>query len=889
MPLDICCLNWKGLFAYLRKHYGEDSIKIVSDGLVNNPDHQVADKDNPAILRTISIADLEDPSYWVSNEFSLQLLANVHKVVQDYDPLVKAGEGAILEQLSLAELIISRIVGPMVLAKKAAKINALFNNTKLVKLDEMKRGLVRYHLQYHPGYRVTKDVCRWNIGIYIGMVKACGCEVVSAEETQCVLRGDSCCEFEINWKQPKPFQRLLRWILLKQLGGVVEQLDNIIEDKQKLFNRLTQEIASKQEIQESLDESEERYRQLFESNQAIKLVIDPSDGSILEANQAACNYYGYSHAEIVSMKVFDINTMTKDNVIARMAQTLEQQQPAAFSLQHKLASGEIRQVEIYAGPLRVGDRTLIHSIIFDVTNRVRAEEASRQSQERFRLAFHTSPDAVNINRLEDGLYVDINQGFTGLTGYTQADAIGKTSLEIDIWHDPSDRARLVKGLNERGYVENLEAKFRKKDGSLTTALMSARIIMLNNIPHILSITRDISDRIRLEGEKDYLKAQLHQAQKMEAIGTLAGGIAHDFNNILAAILGYSEMAYEDAQAGQVNPDDIQQVIVSVQRARDLVQQILAFSRKQEPQLKLLDINETILRIKEMLERTLPKMVGITTHLADALPPTLSDPTQMEQVLLNLSSNAQDAMPEGGQLSFETQYIILDNEYCGQHPEVLAGPYILIEVTDTGVGMDKRTSERIFEPFFTTKEIGKGTGLGLSSAYGIVKNHGGHIHCYSEVGLGTTFQVFLPVSQEFSTEYISDNNTETNENLRGTETILLVDDELALRQLGTRALQTMGYQVRTAGSGEEALEIYQQSGCQIDLIVMDLGLPGMGGHKAMKAILQINPKAKVIIASGYSAKGRAKGALHDGAAGYVAKPFRRTDLLKKVRVVLDDRG
>ncbi|MBI4798142.1 MAG: hypothetical protein HY794_05295 [Desulfarculus sp.] len=252
MPLDICCLNWKGLFAYLRKHFGQESVAALTEKLVNNPAYLVQDKNDPRIIRPVSLADLEDPSYWVSNEFSLQMLGNVNKVVPYADPLRVAGEGAVLERLSSKELIISRIVGPMVLAKKAAKINSLFNNTKSVTLAELEKGKVRYQLCYRPGYRVTADVCHWNLGIYIGMVKACGCQVGSATETKCVLRGDSCCEFEIIWTQPALLQRLLRWVLLRQLGGVIEQFDNIIDDKHRLISRLSQEIAIKQMAQESL-------------------------------------------------------------------------------------------------------------------------------------------------------------------------------------------------------------------------------------------------------------------------------------------------------------------------------------------------------------------------------------------------------------------------------------------------------------------------------------------------------------------------------------------------------------------------------------------------------------------------------------------------------------
>jgi PAS domain S-box-containing protein len=516
---------------------------------------------------------------------------------------------------------------------------------------------------------------------------------------------------------------------------------------------------------------------------------------------------------------------------------------------------------------------------------LRAEEASRREQERFRLAFSTSPDAINITRLDDGLYVEVNQGFTKLTGFTQEDVIGRTVHEIDIWVDPAARQTLIRGLQEAGFVENLEAEFRRKDGSLATALVSARVIMLEGVAHIISITRDISERIRADEEKAQLEAQLRQAQKMEAIGTLAGGIAHDFNNLLASIMGYAEMAHDDAQSGQTNPHDLAQIIRSAHRGKELVQQILAFSRKKNSNLRSLDLNQIVGRVRKMLDRTLPKMIAIETHLAAELPPVLADAVQLEQVLLNLAANARDVMPDGGRLVLETRQVIFDEEDCRNHREMRSGTYALLMVADTGEGISPEIRERIFEPFFTTKGVGKGTGLGLSSAYGIVNSHGGYIHCFSEIGMGTTFRIYLPVHRVEPAA--STDEMHTQEVLPGgRETVLLVDDDEALRQIGARILKRLGYRVQSAGSGEEALEKYQAGGSQPDLVIMDLGMPGMGGHKATKAMLTLNPKAKVLITSGYSANAQVREALESGAAGYVAKPYKRAELLAMVRNVLD---
>lgn len=549
---------------------------------------------------------------------------------------------------------------------------------------------------------------------------------------------------------------------------------------------------------------------------------------------------------------------------------------------------KVKWLQMAANPREVPEvGTLWNGVVLDATKQKRAEEALKLSEEKFRLAFNTSPDAININRMHDGLYVAINQGFTDLTGFTAHDVMGKTSLEINIWADPQDRQKLVEGLRENGYYENLEANFRRKDGSLLTALMSARIISLEGVPHLLSITRDISARLKTEEEKGRLESQLRQAQKMEAVGTLAGGIAHDFNNILAAVSGFAEIAREDAREGRVDPQDLDQIIASVQRAKNLVRQILTFSRKNEPVLQPVSLNQAVKQAQGILERTLPKMVSIETELAPKLPPVQADPTQIEQVLLNLASNSADAMPDGGRLVLATRVVIPDEGIHRDHPEIPLGDYVLLTVSDTGVGLDQVTREHIFEPFFTTKGVGKGTGLGLSTVYGIVKTHGGFIYCQSEIGKGATFSIYLPAMAIGRPANQAEAAADDETALHGNETILLVDDEYAIRTIASRILRNAGYQVLEASSGEEALKTYAEQPNPPDMVITDLGMPGMGGHKAMVELIARHPGARVVIASGYSAQAQVKGSLEAGGAAFVAKPFRKAELLAIVRSVLDN--
>jgi PAS domain S-box-containing protein len=524
----------------------------------------------------------------------------------------------------------------------------------------------------------------------------------------------------------------------------------------------------------------------------------------------------------------------------------------------------------------------------ELDERQRAERSLRESEDRYRSLFEMSPDVVVVHIDERVVFVN-PAGVTLLGGRNAQEILGRNLFDDFVVAEQRDLARG----HARDILENdsagspTEYRFQRLDGSTIDVGAKGARIQFGGQRAVLSICRDLTERKKAEEEKNRLLSQLHQVQKMEAIGTLAGGIAHDFNNILAAVLGYTELAQEIGKSRQDNSPQLAQVLRATERARTLVQQILAFSRKTEINSCPLNLNKHVAHVLELLERTLPKMVGMETRLDARLRSISADPTQMEQVLMNLAINAADAVGEGegGQVVIETRNFTPDDLFSAKYPEVNAGEYVLLRVTDTGQGMDQATVERIFEPFFTTKEVGKGTGLGLSTVYGIVKSHGGYIHCQSQPGQGTTFEVLLPALKTEARE-LAPEAAEATDLPRGSESILLVDDEEAIRELGSRVLAKYGYQVRTAQGGEEALEIYRAMGGQLDLLVMALGMPGMGGHKALQAILAINPRAKVVIASGYAADAQVKAALQAGAAAYVAKPYRRADLLFAVRSVLD---
>ena len=425
----------------------------------------------------------------------------------------------------------------------------------------------------------------------------------------------------------------------------------------------------------------------------------------------------------------------------------------------------------------------------------------------------------------------------------------------------------------------------QEDISVLERFAELASIALDNARLYGDIRRKLAEREAADLEKKQLEAQLMHAQKMEAIGTLAGGVAHDFNNILQAITGYTELLLLKQEPDEPGQKDLQAIKESAQRASNLVKQLLVFSRKMDNTYEAIQVNEVILRIATMLERTIPRMIKIEMMLENRLALINADVTQLEQVLMNLGVNARDAMPDGGTITIKTRNALLDEDFCKSHLGAKPGEYVLMAVTDTGHGMEKEVLDHIFEPFFTTKQRDKGTGLGLATLYGIVKSHGGYIYCSSTPGQGTTFDIYFPALATEVQKDVAEPDDVTNLP-RGQETILLVDDEEIILDLGQELLESHGYSTLLATSGEEALQVYKAHHNHIDLVILDVSMPGIGGYKCLEGLIKINPQVKTLISSGYSADGKVKGALQTGASGFIGKPYMISEMLHKVREILD---
>ncbi len=507
--------------------------------------------------------------------------------------------------------------------------------------------------------------------------------------------------------------------------------------------------------------------------------------------------------------------------------------------------------------------------------RERAEVALRASERRFSQAFQASPSAMSISRFRDACYIDINERWLRLRGYTREEVIGNSVDSLMIWTNPTDRGAFLDQLREERSVRDLESSFRNKSGGLTTELVSAELIELDGEECVLLSTQDVT-------EKKLLEDQLRQAQKMEAIGRLAGGIAHDFNNLLTTILGYSTFLIEEFAPDHPCYHDIDEIRKAGGRAAALTQQLLAFSRKQVISPQIIDLNSIVSAMNKLLARLIGEDIDLRINLAASLGRVQADAGQIEQVIMNLAVNARDAMPQGGVLTIETSNIAVDSSYTRLHLGIRPGPYVLLAVSDTGHGMEAADLNHIFEPFFTTKAQGKGTGLGLATVYGIVQQSGGAIWVYSEVGHGTSFKIYLPrtdapLDDPGPTEL-------TASHASGAETILLVEDETMVRKLVGETLRRAGYTVFEANNGEAALAIYAQQPA-IDLLISDVVMPQMNGPELAERLLAQQPELKVLFMSGYSDTIITDHGSPTASAPLLQKPFTPNDIVHKVGEIL----
>jgi len=640
------------------------------------------------------------------------------------------------------------------------------------------------------------------------------------------------------------------------------------------------DITEQKRIQKALNESEQRFKAVFNQSKACMLLVEPGEEQkIIDANRAAIEFYGYSYEQFLGMTMAEINTLPAEKRQQLMKQAINNPSNY-FEFKHRLASSEVRDVEVYASPIAMGEKKIMYVIVHDITERKKAsEEVSRLAT-----VVAQSDESVMITNMEGAIQY-VNRAFEEISGFPEQEVLGKNPRILKSGkHDDSFYENMRQTI---GAGSKWQGLFVNKNKNGQIFYLKTSILPIKNdegeIINFAAIGRDVTrDRIREE--------QLSQAQKMEAIGTLSGGIAHDFNNLLTVINGHAEVALMKIAPQDKVHRDLISILNAGKRAERLTSQLLAFSRKQVHQLKILDMNLTISELDKMIRRLIPEDIEIISDYGENLPFIKADPTQLEQIVINLIINARDAIrmnPEEGapkKITICTQAVDLDDLFVSTHPASSTGPHILLKVCDTGIGMDEDVRSRIFEPFFTTKEVGKGTGLGLSTVYGIVKQNNGFIHIDSTPGEGSTFSIYWPVTQGIpENEQLDEASTSS---LSGTETILFVEDDEGVRNFACSALKSFGYKVIEANRPQNALKITRKKNQSIDMLITDLVMPGINGKELAERLSGLIELDKTLFVSGYSMDYISReGELQEGIH-FLQKPYSVKQLLQKIREILD---
>lgn len=554
----------------------------------------------------------------------------------------------------------------------------------------------------------------------------------------------------------------------------------------------------------------------------------------------------------------------------RLSGALQQRVAAYQASQHELQlTGQQLQAQ-------VDDYQQTHDRLLATERSLQVQlESAAENSQKFKAVFDNSPITVALTTVPDGTFFEVNQAFIDTFGYEREAVLGKTTTDLGMWLQAGDRERYLQSLRDNGSVHNFETQMRRKDGEIITVLFSGTLLEIAGKPFVLSAVMEITEQKRLQ-------EQLQQSQKMDVVGQLAGGIAHDFNNMLAAILGTAELLQRRMTGDQNNLRMIGTIIEAASRSADLTRDLLAFSRKQQGGTAPVDIHATVNSVMALLVRTIDRRIVLHKHLLAGNPIVYGDQTQLENALLNLGINARDAMPEGGSLTFTTTEIQLDGAAClAQGISLTPGRYLEISVADSGDGMAPETIEHIFEPFFTTKAVGQGTGLGLAAVYGTVTSHGGEVRVQSQPGVGSVFTIYLPLAAAAGHSV----PPESQEPVRGSGGILLVDDEAILRAVGRDLLEELGYTVYLAEDGEQALQQYAARYDQIVLVLLDMIMPRMAGKETFLRLRELDPQVRVLFCSGFHREGTAEELVALGARGFIQKPYRRSDLSRAVAAAL----
>ena len=656
------------------------------------------------------------------------------------------------------------------------------------------------------------------------------------------------------------------------------------EDLERKVSERTDELAR---TVEALEREARERRAREEDLRRLAAIVEYSDdaiiaigldGIITDWNAGAERMLGYSRNEIIGMPITGIvppdhpgeplenqaRLMRGDSVVRRESMRVRK-------------DGNTIHVALTVSPIKDQEGRVMGTsgILRDITGRKLMEDALRHSEASYRSFVENAPFGI-LRSTPDGTIVQANPALVQMLGYASEQEVLGLHMATDVYHDGEEREVATAWCRQQDAVQGIEVDWKRKDGKPFTIRCDAHVVRdrEGNLEFLEGFIEDISERRGME-------MQLRQGQKMEAIGRLAGGIAHDFNNLLGVIIGYSDFVSEQIGAGSPLTNAVEQIKKAGDRASTLTRQLLAFSRQQVLETKVLNLSTIVADMVKMLPPLLGEDIELQTSLAPALGPVTADQGQIEQVIMNLAVNARDAMPGGGRLTIETRNSHLDEEFALRHRPTIPGEYVMLIVSDTGSGMDAQTQAHIFEPFFTTKEQGRGTGLGLATVYGFVKQSGGYVWVQSEPGVGSTFTIYLPqVGEALPRVHTNDGAAAL---ARGAETILLVEDEESLRTLTRSQLEDSGYTVLEASCGSDAIRIARQHRGPIHLLLTDVVMPGMNGRAVAEVLTASRPETRVVYMSGYT--GFSDYGLMNLDAVIIQKPFARRVLLQRLREVI----
>ena len=643
---------------------------------------------------------------------------------------------------------------------------------------------------------------------------------------------------------------------------------------------LQKEIRARSGVEESLRLSETKYRDLFEHASDMIFTID-TEGNLSSVNGVVASILGYTPEEFIALNLNSIIDPESRPIFREKFFSIIRDYAgfsAPFELLARSRSGAAVWLELTSRLISSGSAvTGLHCIARDITERKQLESEIHEAQIKYRSVVEAFDGLIHITSADYKIQF-ANQRLVERTGY---DPLGKNCYEVvhglqhpcewcisrEVSSTEICRSELLSPKDNRWYYV-VSSPMAHQDGSVS------RIFLMH----------DIDQRKRSEDEREKLEQNLIRAQRMEAVGTLAGGIAHDFNNLLQVVLGYSQLLLRVSRFEPGDRENLQKIHRAAYQGSELVKNLMAFSSKAQTRPSPVNINDHVEELIDLLERIIPRMIKIELELEEGLPVINADSGQLKQIFMNLALNARDAMPDGGVLKIKTAKVSIDADYCMNHLEAKPGHYVAVIFSDTGVGMDKQTLEHIFEPFYTTKEVGKGTGLGLSMVFGMIKQHDGFIMLDSLVNEGSEFRVYLPVT-DIAEEQSSTEKEVPKKQTPAFGSILLVDDEDMVRDLGADYLTEMGYTVRTASNGRQAIEIYRDNQAQISLVLLDLIMPEMSGKVCLAELLKINPDVKVVVVSGYCSDETPGSSSNLGARGFVNKPYDLDGLLNTIQKVL----